>query len=151
MPTFVNPDACNSCAGVHQGPLCVYICPGDLMVLDQGSMKGLNREPDMCSECFACVKMCPEGAIEARGYADFVPLGATVKPKRNDREIFWEVKFRDGRRLTYTYPIRSTAVGSTEPYKGFAAPHDSALRGGSLAGEEIWLGVDTLPSPAGRE
>jgi adenylylsulfate reductase subunit B len=121
------------------------------MVLDQGSMKGLNREPDMCSECFACVKMCPEGAIEARGYADFVPLGATVKPKRGDREIFWEVKFRDGRRLTYTYPIRSTAVGSTEPYKGFAAPHDSALRGGSLAGEEIWLGVDTLPSPAGRE
>ena len=29
MPTFVNPGACNSCAGEHQGPLCVYICPND--------------------------------------------------------------------------------------------------------------------------
>ena len=147
MPTYVNPDACNACADVHEGPLCVYICPNDLMVLDQGSMKGLNREPDMCSECFACVKMCPQEAIDARGYADFVPLGATVKPRRNDREIFWEIKFRDGRRLNYTYPVRTTPVGSTDPYKDFAEARDQDLTNAGLAGEEKWLGVATLPTP----
>lgn len=34
MPTYVNPNACNACAEEHLGPLCVYICPNDLMVLD---------------------------------------------------------------------------------------------------------------------
>ena len=145
MPTFVNPDTCNACADIHQGPLCVYICPNDLMVLDQSRMKGLNREPDMCSECYACVKLCPQEAIEVRGYADFVPLGASVKPKRSDHEIVWEVKFRDGRTMQYTYPVRSTPVGSTEPYKGFPEASDETLRGQGLAGEGQWLGVGQLP------
>ncbi|MCE2462346.1 MAG: adenylyl-sulfate reductase subunit beta, partial [Dehalococcoidia bacterium] len=82
MPTFVNPDACNACEGIHQGPLCVYICPNDLMVLAQESMKGFNRAHDMCSESFACLKLCPHDAIDVRGYADFVPRGASVKPRR---------------------------------------------------------------------
>ena len=33
MPTYVDPQACNACAEVKQGPLCVYICPNDLMLL----------------------------------------------------------------------------------------------------------------------
>ena len=146
MPTFVNPDACDACADIHQGPLCVYICPNDLMVLDQRQMKGLNREPDMCSECFACVKLCPQDAIEVRGYADFIPLGASVKPKRDDREISWEIRFRDGRTMSYTYPVRSTPVGSTGPYKGFPEPRDEDLNSLGLAGEILWLGVGQLPT-----
>lgn len=37
----------------------------------------------MCSECYACVKLCPQEAIHVRGYADFVPLGALVQPRRS--------------------------------------------------------------------
>ena len=147
MPTFVNPDACNACENIHQGPLCVYICPNDLMVLDQERMKGFNREHDMCSECFACVKLCPQDAIEVRGYADFVPLGASVKPRKNDREISWEIRFRDGRTLSYTYPVRSTPVGSSDPYKGFDEPSEEDLKGPGLAGEGLWLGVSKLSTP----
>ena len=145
MPCFVNPNACDACAGIHQGPLCVYICPNDLFVLDQGSKKAFQREPDMCSECFACVKLCPQEAIDTRGYADFVPLGASVKPKRNDREISWLIRFRDGRTMSYTYPVRSTPVGSSEPYEGFPEPPEGDLNGPGLAGEELWLGVSQLP------
>ena len=144
MPTFVNPDACNACEGINQGPLCVYICPNDLMVIDQERMKGFNREHDMCSECFACVKLCPQDAIEVRGYADFVPLGASVKPRKNDREISWEIRFRDGRTLSYTYPVRSTPVGSSDPYRGFDEPDEEDLKGPGLAGEKLWLGVSQL-------
>ena len=80
MPTFVNPNACNTCEGEEQGPLCVYICPNDLMKL-KGD-KGFNQEPNLCSECYACVKLCPTEAIHVRGYADFIPLGAEVQPRR---------------------------------------------------------------------
>ena len=45
MPTYVDPNACNACQDEHQGPLCVYICPNDLMVLDEASNKGFNQEP----------------------------------------------------------------------------------------------------------
>ena len=80
MPTYVNPEPCNACQGVHQGPLCVYICPNDLMVLEPNSQEGFNQEPEMCSECYACVRLCPQEAIHVRGYADFVPLGAEANP-----------------------------------------------------------------------
>ena len=78
MPTYVDPNACNACQDEHQGPLCVYICPNDLMVLDESTNKGFNQEPEMCSECYACVKLCPQEALHVRGYADFVPMGASV-------------------------------------------------------------------------
>ena len=117
MPTYVDPHACNACAGVEQGPLCVYICPNDLMVLSSDLNKGFNQEPEMCSECYACVKLCPQEAIFVRGYADFVPLGASVQPKRVEQGLTWTVKFRDGRELRFTYPSRSTPVGSSEPYR----------------------------------
>ena len=42
-----------------------------------------------------------------RGYADFVPLGASVQPKRVEEQSHLG-KFRDGRELRFTYPSRST-------------------------------------------
>ena len=111
MPTFVDPNACNACAEQHGGPLCVYICPNDLMVLDTDINKGFNQEADMCSECYACVKLCPQEAIHVRGYADFVPLGASVQPHRTEDGMTWDVHFRDGREWCVGVPVghRNTA------------------------------------------
>ena len=102
----------------------------------------------MCSECYACVKLCPQDAIYVRGYADFVPLGASVQPKRVDQGLRWTVKFRDGRELHFTYPSRSTPVGSSEPYRHFTRRSGQDLRSQALAGESRWLGVDRLPTLA---
>jgi ferredoxin len=41
----------------------MYICPNDLMVLDKALGKAWNQEPDLCWECYACVKTCPQTAI----------------------------------------------------------------------------------------
>lgn len=146
MPTFVNPNICNACAGEHLGPLCVYICPNDLMVLDTDVNKGRNQEPEMCSECYACVKLCPEEAIHVRGYADFVPLGASVQPHRTDDGLTWDVHFRDGREFSFTYPSRTRPAGSVELYVNFSENRDADLRNQGLAGESLWLGVPQLPT-----
>jgi adenosine phosphosulfate reductase beta subunit len=115
MPTYVDPQACNACAEVAQGPLCVYICPNDLMVLRPDIKKGFNQEPEMCSECYACVKLCPEEAIHVRGYADFVPW-ARWQPRESSRACAdRQVPGRAGAAL----PIhRGRSGGSTEPHKG---------------------------------
>ena len=147
MPTFVDPNKCTACQGEHEGPLCAYICPNDLMALDTVTNKGYNQEPDMCSECYACVKLCPQEAIHVRGYADFVPLGALVQPHRTSDGLRWEVVFRDGRRLEFTYPSRTRPAGSVVPHAGFTEDRVADLSNQSLAGDSVWLGVDRLPIP----
>ena len=146
MPTYVDPNTCNACAGEHEGPLCVNICPNDLMTMDLEQNKGFNQEPELCSECYACVKLCPQEAIFVRGYADFVPLGASVHPTRVEGGLTWTVKFRDGRELQFTYPSRTTPVGSSDPYRDFTEDRVNDLQGQGLAGESKWLGVDKLPT-----
>ena len=147
MPSYVNPEACNACQGVHQGPLCVYICPNDLMVLDPSSQKGFNQEPDMCSECYACVKLCPQEAIHVRGYADFVPLGAEVQPSYVDGDIQWDITFRDGRTEQFTFPVRTTPPGSANAHSGLPEPDMNLLRSPLLFGEPGILQVGQLPQP----
>ena len=88
--------------------------PHDLMKLDKNgsetghAMKACNQEPEQCWECYACVKICPQQAIEARHYADIVPLGGSVQPLRGSDSIMWTIKF----------PIRITPEGSIDPYAG---------------------------------
>ncbi len=146
MPTYVDPNSCNACAEEHLGPLCVYICPNDLMVLDPGQDKGFNQEPELCSECYACVKLCPQEAIHVRGYSDFVPLGAEVQPHRIDMGLTWSVRFRDGRKFEFTYPSRTRPAGSVNPYEGFTESPVADLKTQGLAGESRWLGIAQLPT-----
>jgi adenylylsulfate reductase subunit B len=103
----------------------MYICPNDLMKLDVERMKAWNQEPDQCWECYNCVKICPQQAIEVRGYADFVPLGGSVIPLRGTDAIMWTVKFRNGILKRYKFPIRTTSEGSIDLYSG-KPEHDYA-------------------------
>ncbi len=77
MPSYVLTDKCDGCKALDK-TACQYVCPNDLMVLNDEIKKAYNQEPDMCWECYCCVKICPVQAIEVRGYADFVPMGALV-------------------------------------------------------------------------
>ena len=89
----------------------MYICPNDLMNLDVSIGKGFNQEPDLCWECYSCVKTCPQGAIEMRGYADVMPMGSRVTPMRGTDSIMWAIQYRNGEVKRFKYPIRTTAWG----------------------------------------
>jgi adenylylsulfate reductase subunit B len=93
------------------------------MVLNKDKMKAYNQEPEMCWECYSCVKICPVQAIEVRGYADFVPLGASVTPLRSTDSIMWTVKFRNGMLKRFKFPIRTTEEGKAVPGGSFATAH----------------------------
>jgi adenylylsulfate reductase subunit B len=118
MPSYVNPEKCDGCKALDK-TACQYICPNDLMVLDKEKEKAYNQEPEMCWECYSCVKICPQQAIEVRGYADFVPLGAQVTPLRGSDSIMWTVKFRNGSIKRFKFPIRTTPEGSIKAHEGF--------------------------------
>ena len=80
MPTFVYMTRCDGCG--H----CVDICPSDIMHIDKTYRRAYNIEPNMCWECYSCVKACPHHAIDVRGYADFAPLGHSVRVEARRRE-----------------------------------------------------------------
>ena len=150
MPSFVITEKCDGCKGQDR-TACMYICPNDLMVLDvdgsagYGEMKAYNRDPQMCWECMCCVKLCPVQAMDVRGYADFVPLGASATPLRGTEDIMWTVKFRDGSIKRFKFPTRTTPEGSADPLGGYAT-HDD-LNSEALATEPASLGLDAVPTP----
>ena len=92
------------------------------MILDPEEMKAYNQEPDACWECYSCVKICPQGAITARPYADFAPMGGTCIPMRSADSIMWTVKFRNGNVKRFKFPIRTTPEGSIKPFEGHPEP-----------------------------
>jgi adenylylsulfate reductase subunit B len=107
MPSFVIAEKCDGCKAQDK-TACQYICPNDLMA----------QEPEQCWECYNCVKICPTQAIEVRGYADFVPLNASVIPLRGTDSIMWTVKFRNGVLKRFKFPIRTTEEDSIDCYGG---------------------------------
>lgn len=142
MPSFVITDKCDGCKALDK-TACQYICPNDLMVLNRDKMKAYNRAPDMCWECMCCVKICPVQAIEVRGYADFVPLGASVTPMRSTDSIMWTVKFRGGTLKRFKFPIRTTPEGQAVPDGGFNSTDD--LKSPLLFTEPESCGMNELP------
>jgi len=114
MPSYVIDEKCDGCKGQDR-TACMYICPNDLMVLDAEAMKGYNQEPEFCWECYNCVKICPQQAVDVRGYADFVPMGASVVPLRVPRTSC-------GRSSSETAPSSASSSPSAPPRKAVLCP-----------------------------
>ena len=146
MPSFVNPDKCDGCKALDK-TACQYICPNDLMVLDKEQMKAFNQDPSQCWECYSCVKICPVDAIDVRGYADFVPMGASVVPMRSTDSIMWTVKFRNGNVKRFKFPIRTTPEGEANPSGGW--DNDPDLESSVLYTEPDSCGLSALWTKGG--
>jgi adenylylsulfate reductase, subunit B len=140
MPTFVYMTRCDGCG--H----CVDICPSDIMHIDPTYRRALNIEPNMCWECYSCVKACPMNAIDCRGYADFAPLGHSVRVRREEEKgtISWRIKFRDGRVKDFVSPITTQPWGEKIPKLAeLARPGAEDLDSQLLWSEPDALNIDT--------
>jgi adenylylsulfate reductase subunit B len=140
MPTFVYMTRCDGCG--H----CVDICPSDIMHIDPTYRRALNIEPNMCWECYSCVKACPQNAIDCRGYADFAPLGHSVRVRREEEKgtISWRIKFRNGEVKNFVSPITTKPWGEAIPELARGAqPTEDELNSQLLWAEPDALNVDT--------
>ena len=129
MPTFVYMTRCDGCGQ------CVDICPSDIMHIDKTLRRAYNLEPNMCWECYSCVKACPHHAIDVRGYADFAPLGHSVRVNRDEEQgtIAWRIKFRNGKKdMDLLAPITTKPWGTGFPDLKAAADPGKEMRDGPL-------------------
>jgi len=120
------------------------------MHIDKKYRRAVNIEPNMCWECYSCVKACPQNAIDARGYADFAPLGHSVRVRREEEKgtISWRIKFRDGREKNFVSPITTQPWGEKIPRLAeFAVPDEAALESQLLCHEPDALNIEAgLPT-----
>ena len=84
-------------------------------------------------------------AVDVRGYADFVPMGASVVPLRGSEDIMWTVKFRSGQVKRFKFPIRKTPEGSAVPDGGYGEV-TTDLASQCLYNEPAALKLDALPT-----
>ena len=114
------------------------------MHIDKTLRRAYNIEPNMCWECYSCVKACPQNAIDARGYADFAPLGHSVRVLREEAKgtISWKIRFRNGTEKNFVSPIRTTPWGSIKPPQDYAAPSADDFASQELAHEPDALNID---------
>jgi adenylylsulfate reductase subunit B len=126
---------------------CVDICPSDIMHIDTTYRRAVNIEPNFCWECYSCVKACPQNAIDVRGYAEFAPLGHSVRVLREEAKgtISWKIIFRDGREKNFESPIRTTPWGSIKPPSDYEPPMPDDFRTQELAHEPETLNIEKLP------
>jgi len=140
MPTFVYMTRCDGCG--H----CVDICPSDIMHIDKNIRRAVNIEPNFCWECYSCVKACPQNAIDVRGYADFAPMGHSVRVLREEEKgtISWKVKFRNGKEKNFVSPITTKPWGKHIPkLSELETPNKEALNSQLLCFEPDFLKIET--------
>ena len=140
MASFVYMTRCDGCG--H----CVDICPSDIMHIDKETRRAVNIEPNMCWECYSCVKACPQNAIDVRGYADFAPMHHKVRVLREEEKgtISWRIKFRNGHEKNFVSPITTKPWGKHIPKLAEEkAPTDDELNSQLLYSEPTGLNIDT--------
>lgn len=123
MPVVVDREACNACNGSRQPP-CVRLCPGDLMFISSDHGKAELRADADCWDCYACVKGCPQEALEVRLSYQVALRGASVRPHiLSSDKIEWTAVDRQGNVEQWVIPTKWLPVALDEPSEnGDGAP-----------------------------
>ena len=92
------------------------------------------------------MKACPQNAIDVRGYADFAPMGHSVRVLREEEKgtISWKIKFRNGTVKDFVSPITTKPWGKHIPKLAEKEkPNKEALDSQLLYSEPKGLNIDT--------
>jgi ferredoxin len=66
--------------------LCVHLCPtGALELAESDTRREIHFDPERCIECAACIRACPEGAINWGRSTDGMPAATQILTARETR------------------------------------------------------------------
>ena len=88
MGIAISDSLCHGCKKLPEAR-CVVACPGNLIRMDKSGSLAVMREQADCWDCYACVKMCPVGAIDVVLPYELAGRDARLVPKLRRESIRW--------------------------------------------------------------
>ncbi|MEJ6949808.1 4Fe-4S dicluster domain-containing protein [Natronospora cellulosivora (SeqCode)] len=98
MSININENSCNGCPKRKEGR-CERICPGNL--IKRKNEKAVIENKSDCWDCAACVKACPQNAIEIYLPEEIGGKGANLLAEVKKNEIVWVIKNQSGNYKEY--------------------------------------------------
>ena len=92
VPIKINKQLCDGCGDTKE-PACMRICPGDLIYK---AGQAVLRNKKECSDCSACVKVCPQNAIELYYPVELGGRGSYLTAQYEADQIIWQTNKFDG-------------------------------------------------------
>lgn len=130
MGIFINHNLCDGCGYPQSETPCNMACPGDLIFMQP------NRKADICCnadcwDCAACIKICPQQAIELRLPFEIVGKDGSLKARAYRDKTIWTTKDENGNEKVFETAARNYAsltllikpeefTDTIESYKGIS-------------------------------
>ena len=112
MGINIDHNLCNGCGYPESETPCNMACPGDLIYMQTNGKAQITTNAD-CWDCAACIKICPQQAIDIRLPFEIIGTEATIKARALREKTIWTVQDKNGNEQIFETPARNEATLST--------------------------------------
>lgn len=112
MGIYIDQNLCNGCGFPDYETPCNMACPGDLILMQSNGKAQITCNAD-CWDCVACVKICPQQAIDIRLPFEITGKQGSLKSRAYRDKTIWTIKDEKGNEETFETPARNEAGLST--------------------------------------
>lgn len=108
MGIYIDHTLCDGCGYPESETPCNMACPGDLIFIQQNGKAEICCNAD-CWDCAACIKICPQQAIDIRLPFEIVGKEGTLKARAYREKTIWTAKDEEGNEFVFETKARNEA------------------------------------------
>ena len=108
MGIFIDHNLCDSCGYPGSETPCNMACPGDLIFMQSNGKAQICCNAD-CWDCAACIKICPQQAIDIRLPFEIVGKENSLKARAYREKTIWTAKDEESNEQVFETPARNDA------------------------------------------
>jgi adenylylsulfate reductase subunit B len=130
MGIYIDHNLCDGCGYPQSETPCNMACPGDLIFMQANGKAQICSNAD-CWDCAACIKICPQQAIELKLPFEIVGKEGILKARAYREKTVWILRDEKGNEQIFETPARNEAslgmlinpeefTDSADSYKGIS-------------------------------
>ena len=108
MGIHIDHNLCNGCGYPESETPCNMACPGDLIFMESNGKAQICSNAD-CWDCAACIKICPQQAIELKLPFEIVGGKGFLKAKAYRDKTVWTSQDEEGKEEIFETSARTEA------------------------------------------
>lgn len=125
MGIYIDHNLCDGCGYPQSETPCNMACPGDLIFMQSNGKAQICCNAD-CWDCAACIKICPQQAIEIRLPFEIVGKENSLKARAYREKTIWSAKDEAGNEHVFETNARNEAsIASVIDPKEFTDAFDT--------------------------